>query len=284
MRYRMMRFPENKIKAVTLSYDDGCQADVKLSQILTEHGIKCTFNINSGWVGADDWHLTKEQIQEHIIDKGHEIAVHGEFHKANGTMRPVEGIRDVLNCRLGLEKMFGFIVRGMAYPDKGITAFSNGTTMNDVSTYLTQLDIAYARTLGGSNDSFDLPADWHQWMPNCHHNNGNLFNLIDNFLNIKPPFSVDSRPKVFYLWGHAYEFNSDNNWDRIEKVCEKLGGQDDIWYATNIEIHDYYKAYLSLVFSADGSIVYNPTDKKIWFAVDNVPYEIAPGETIKIDE
>jgi len=33
----------------------------------------------------------------------------------------------------------------------------------------------------------------------------------------------------------------------------------DFWYATNMEIYEYVQAYKSLVYSADGKIVYNPT-------------------------
>ena len=39
---------------------------------------------------------------------------------------------------------------------------------------------------------------------------------------------------------------------------EKAGGKDNIWYATNIEIHDYIEAFYSLKFSADGKTIFNP--------------------------
>ncbi|MFQ8954078.1 MAG: hypothetical protein ACLR56_14395 [Oscillospiraceae bacterium] len=38
-----------------------------------------------------------------------------------------------------------------------------------------------------------------------------------------------------------------------------LSNKPDVWYATNIEIYDYVSAYRSLVFSADGGRVYNPS-------------------------
>lgn len=57
------------------------------------------------------------------------------------------------------------IVRGMAYPDSGITYFTNNATYDGVKNYLKELDIVYARTLGGDNNFFALPQDWHAWMP-----------------------------------------------------------------------------------------------------------------------
>ena len=43
-----MRFPYGKSKALTLSYDDGVAQDIRLIEIMKKHGLKGTFNINSG--------------------------------------------------------------------------------------------------------------------------------------------------------------------------------------------------------------------------------------------
>ena len=43
-----MRFPGGLGKALTLSYDDGVEQDIKLIDILNRYGLKCTFNLNSG--------------------------------------------------------------------------------------------------------------------------------------------------------------------------------------------------------------------------------------------
>lgn len=286
MPYRFLRFPEGKAKAVTLSYDDGCRHDIKLSDIITKHGLKCTFNINSDFISdsSSNWHLTKEEITEHIVNKGHEIAVHGAQHRANGQLRAIDGIRDVLNCRLSLEKDFGMIIRGMAYPDSGITRFGNGANYENIKRYLIDLDIAYARTLGGDNDSFTLPTDWHSWMPSAHHDNPHIFEFIEKFLSfdMQKAYSANRYPRLFYIWGHSFEFDRNNNWERLEEICEKLSGNEDLWYATNIEIYDYVTAYNSLVFSADGSIVYNPTLKTIWFDIDGKLFKIKPDETLRL--
>ena len=285
MRYRFLRFPEGKFKAVTFSYDDGCRADIKLSALLSKYGLKGTFNLNSAWLGKDStaWHLTAEEIKTNIIDRNHEIAVHGAYHKANGNIRVVEGIKDVLDCRISLENTFDTIVRGMAYPDTGIRHLHNNTKVKHIAHYLKELDIKYARTLGEINDTFDIPEDWYQWMPTAHHDDKPVFELVDRFVSYSlPDYQAIRHPKLFYLWGHAYEFDNKDNWDRMEEICEKLSGKEDTWYATNIEIYEYIEAYNSLVFSADSTRIYNPTVKKIWFEVDSVPYSIEPGETIKI--
>lgn len=284
MRYQYLRFPGGRGKAVTFSYDDGCPQDIRFAQTLTKYGLKCTFNLNSDEMrGAKA--LTKEQIEENMLSCGHEIAVHGYFHRAEGCVRPIEGIQDVLRCRTELENKYGMIIRGMAYPDCGITRSHNGTDYHKIKNYLTELDIVYSRTLGGDNDRFELPTDWHAWMPTIHHNNPRALEYADKFLNINlsPNVYLAARqPRLFYVWGHSYEFDRNNNWELLDTLCEKLAGHEDIWYATNIEIYDYVTAYNSLVYSADGSMIYNPTLHTVWFDRDGVDYCIKSGETIKI--
>lgn len=278
-----MRFPGGKEKAVTLSYDDGYPSDIKLSEIITKAGLKCTFNLNSQKMRPI--FMTKGQVTEYIIEKGHEIAIHGANHRAEEALRPIEGIRDVLDCRLELEERYGIIIRGMAYPDTGISHLVNTVTYEGIKGYLEDLDIVYSRTLGGDNNSFELPQDWHAWMPTAHHTNPEIMTLIDEFINLDLSQNINPArrtPKLFYLWGHSTEFESHNNWDLLEKICEKLSGHNELWYATNIEIYEYTKAYKSLIYSADGTIVYNPTLYDIWFDVDRQIYKISSGQTIKL--
>lgn len=285
MRYRFLRFPGGLYKAVTLSYDDGCKDDIRFSETICAHGLKCTFNINSGFISEKegDWHLTREQIKKYLIDTGNEIAVHGKYHRALGKVTPVDGIRDVLECRTELENDFGMIIRGMAYPDSGITRFENGADYADIKHYLKDLGIVYSRTLGGDNDSFALPTDWYAWMPTAHHTNPELFGYIDKFLN-EPMSAYDAAqtPRLFYLWGHSFEFENNKNWDLLDKICSALSNKPDVWYATNIEIYDYVSAYRSLVFSADGSRVYNPSLITAWFSADDKLYSVKSGETLII--
>lgn len=283
MRYKFLRFPGGKSKAVTLSYDDGVIEDLKLADILTSYGLKGTFNMAGLKFKKNN--LSDEDVKTHILSKGHEIAVHGYFHRPEGILRPIEGIRDVLDCRIELEHRFDIIVRGMAYPDSGIRRFTNNASYERIKGYLSDLDIVYARTLGEDNNLFMLPNDWHSWMPTAHHNNPNLGEYVDEFINLNRSDKVYGAlryPRLFYLWGHSYEFERDNNWEVIYDFCKKLSGNDDIWHATNMEIYDYVNAYNSLIFSATETKVYNPTLFDIWFDVDAILYKISPGEFLDI--
>ncbi len=285
MRYVFMRFPEGKGKCVTLSYDDARKSDIRFSDLLEKYALKCTFNVTGEKFRSPKDNLTSDEIREYIINRGHEVAIHNYNHRASGYLRPIEGIREALDNRTELEQEFDMIIRGMAYPDSGIHFFSNPDyTYEKVKNYLTELDVAYSRNTATDN-GFELPNDWHNWKPTAHHDRENVFELIDQFLKIdlsENVYIASRRSRLFYLWGHSFEFDSKNNWDHGEEVIKKLSGHDDIWYATNIEIYDYVQAYNSLIYSADGTRIYNPTLKTIWLDIDKKVYEIKSGETLKI--
>ena len=65
----------------------------------------------------------------------------------------------------------------------------------------------------------------------------------------------------------------------IRSFAKKMGGHKDVWYATNIEIVDYVNAYRSLIVSADGSTVHNPTAATLWLEGNGALHRIAPVET-----
>ena len=286
MKYRFLRFPEGKFKAVTFSYDDGVKHDIRLSDIFNKYGMKGTFNINSGKLMREaEKFLTVDEIKDNLIAKGHEVAVHGEQHIAPGVARPIDGIRDVLSCREALEDAFGMIIRGMAYPDCGVRRFHNGQTYEGVREILKDLGIVYSRTLGEDNNSFLLPTDWYQWMPTIHHNNPKALEWAESFVNLEEASTrtANRHPRLFYVWGHSYEFNNNDNWHVIEGICSKLAGKDDTWYATNAEICEYCHAYDSLVWNAKGDLVYNPTQTTVWFDIDTRLFSVAPGQTLKIE-
>ena len=285
MKSVFMRYPNGKAKAVTFSYDDGVEQDKRLAEIFDKYGMKATFNFNSAEHTPAHRNYTKEDIQKLFLSKGHEIAVHGENHRANGNTRTIEGIRDVLNCRLWLEEMCDCIIRGMAYPDSGITQMGSFTSYEKIKGYLTELDIAYARTLGGDNDRFMLPEDFHAWMPSAHHNNPKIMEYIEKFLSLDistKAYHARRISRLLYIWGHSYEFDRNNNWDHIEAICQKLANNEDIWYATNIEIYDYVTAYKRLIYSADGYKIYNPSLIDLWIDVDGAAYTIPSGKTVDI--
>ena len=271
-----MRFPNGKPRALTLSYDDGVQQDARLIEIMQKHGLKGTFNLNSGLYapigtvyekGTVHRRMEMQQCTDLYKSAGMEVAVHGLTHPFLEQLPCNICTNEIIADRLNLEQQFGTIVRGMAYPF--------GTYSDDVVNVLKSCGIVYSRTVE-STRSFDIPTDWLRLNPTCHHDDPELFELLNKFLATR----TDRAPQMFYLWGHSYEFERDDNWSVIEAFAEKASAQSDVWYATNIEIYSYIEAFNQLQFSADGKIVYNPTAITLWFMQDDKLIKIAPAQTL----
>ncbi len=273
-KFRLMSFPEFRDKAVTLSYDDGARSDERLIKIMRKFGLKGTFNLNSGFLENEN-NIHASEIRELYIESGNEVAVHGVEHLHLTRISEVSLIEEILGDRKSLEKITDKIITGMAY--------AYGAYDDRVISVIKRCGIKYAR-ITGDTEAFGVSDDWFRWAATCHHNNPKLFALVDSFLTDATYSSVWSNPlKLFYLWGHSYEFIKNDNWDRIERFAEKIGNRADVWYATNGEIVDYIEAYKSLIYSADGKTVYNPTLLDVYLrGIDDKKVMIPKGKTVKL--
>lgn len=275
-RKMKMILKDGKTKVLTLSYDDGVVQDIRLIEIMDKYGLKGTFNINSGLYLPEDVvrdkfyrRLKLSEAQKLYANSGHEVAVHSLTHPFLEKLDTAEIIYEITEDRRAIENHYGAITRGMAYP--------YGTYSETVVDVLEKCHIAYARTVK-STYSFAFPENWLTLHPTCHHNDERLEELIKNFVETPNKYN---NPEMFYLWGHSYEFDDNDNWDVIERFAEYAGGHENIWYATNIEIYDYVKAYEKLQTSYNKKIVHNPTNIDIWFDVNDEVYCVKAGETLK---
>ena len=228
-----MRFPGGKKKALTLSYDDGVEQDIRLIDIMKKNGLKGTFNLNSGCYASEGTvypagtihrRLTQKQVTKLYSESGMEVAVHGLTHLHLEQLPINLCLEDIVKDRENLEKQFGVIVRGMAYP--------YGSFNDTVIECMKAAGIVYSRTTISSR-GFSIPED-----------------------------------------------EAHDNWNVIENFAEYVGGRDNIWYATNIEIYEYVTAYRQLVFGMDAKQVSNPTAYTLYFEKDGKEYCVKPGEHI----
>ncbi len=224
-----MQWTKHFQKAVTFSYDDGNEQDIRLIELFNQYGIKATFNLNTGldahsgtWKYKDIW-VTRLSLTEvpHLYD-GHEIAVHGSRH-----LNLTELTREAIHKELGddaltIRELFGTEPVGMAYA----YGVYNRTVLEEVKA----VGLQYARTVKSSH-SFEIQGNLLEFRPTCHHDDEQLFALAKQFL--EEPAEI---PRIFYVWGHSYEFDGNHNWNRMERLCEMLAGKQDIFYGTNAQV------------------------------------------------
>lgn len=224
-----------KMKAVTFSYDDGVTQDIRLVEILNRYNLKATFNLNSELLGKGGSldilgkRISHKKIKPSEITsiyKGHEIAAHTLTHPDMTEMSADEVIREVEQDRLNLSELLGTEVIGMAYPGRQPNYNSRIAQIIEDST-----GVKYARTTICSND-FSPQRDLYEFHPSAFHRDWEqLYKLAEKFVELDP-----KSEKIFYIWGHSYEFDINDEWDKFEDFCKFISNRDDIFYGTNKEI------------------------------------------------
>lgn len=227
-----------KNKALTFSYDDGTTQDVRLAGIFGKYNLKATFNLNSELLGLDGKLDREGKIINHTkvnaadvkhIYDGHEVAVHTLTHpNLTQIADDKEVIRQVEEDRLRLCELVGYEVLGMAYPCGGVNCNDRVADIIKANT-----PIKYSRTIDVTK-SFEPYEDLYQYKGTLYHH-GNwdeLFSMGEAFLKLET-----DTPKVFYIWGHSFEFDIyPERWEIFEEFCRMMSGKDDIFYGTNLEV------------------------------------------------
>lgn len=276
-RFDSLVFPGGKSKVCTFSYDDGVGQDRRLAPLLREHGIKCSFNLNSGLLGYPDvggfpgnpdLDISKVNAEEvPQLYAGHEISGHGLYHSALDAIGTPLAAYEISEDKRRLEQLSGKPLKMFAYPF--------GMYNQEVMEQLRLAGYQGARTIKSTGD-FSIPENFLEWNPTCHHNDPRLMELAQEFLGGFPFF-----PMLFYVWGHAYEFDNDNNWQVIEQLADFLAQhQDKIWFATNGEIMEYVTAYRRLIYSVDGSMVHNPSAVDVTIRTSMTQTVLLPAGTV----
>ena len=278
MKQCYMRFPGGKKKAFTISYDDNITQDERLIKKMEQYHIKGTFNIIPGWFSKEDAvfpegetyiNVTEKKAKDLYDNSLVEVANHGYDHQKSTTVPTMQLMEDIIKCRRELENMYDRIITGYAYP--------YGLYNETLIQILKNAGISYARTVESTYE-FHLPEDWLILNPTCHHAEPELMELAEKFLND----TVADDSYLFYVWGHTFEFDEQDNWHIVDDLFEKVANKEDVWYATNGEICNYDQKYKQLIFSQNGKKIYNPTDTTIWLEVDNVAKSIDSGDIIEL--
>ena len=221
------------MKILTFSYDDGTTQDIRLAELFHKYGMKATFNLNSGLFGRKkelircDVPVRWDQIEatdvKHVYE-GHEVAAHTLTHPLLPKQSDEEIVRQVEEDRLALSSLCGYEVVGFAYPGGGENYNAHVADLIRKKT-----GVRYARTIRPSL-RFEKQENLFEFKPTVHHFAGweQLFTLGEQFLSL--PADADA---LFYIWGHSFEFDIYNDWDRFEEFLQMMANQKDVSYLTN---------------------------------------------------
>lgn len=279
-RLDTMLFPGGKDRAFTLSFDDGVRQDRRLADLLRRYGLKCSFNIGAGVLGHEERFafpgkqevdlskLRAEEVAE--VYRDHEICGHGLYHSSLDSVGTPLAMYEVIEDKRRLEDLAGQPIRIFAYPF--------GLYSDDLKEILRLAGYQGARTIQ-STYRFDLPQDFLKWDPTCHYADHKLMELADAFME-----GMVLSVRLFYVWGHAYELDEDDNWNVMEQLAQYMAERaDKVWFATNGEIVRYVTAWRRLEYSADGSMIFNPSALDVEIRVGFKAIRLAAGQVTRID-
>lgn len=264
------RWPGHASGAVTSSWDDGTVHDRRLVRLFREHGFKGTFYLNSGAFadlpGGNSRHIESREVPE--LYQGLEVGSHTVFHPFPWRMGDELLFADMIEDRRRLEVLSGTVVRGFVFP------FGRNDQSSRLQPLAARAGFRYARAshIGGR---FSPPGDFLEWAVSCHCGR-DLPPQWEAFKNNTQP------DRLFYVWGHSYEFEETHGWEHIENFVREAAAVPGLWFATNGEIHDYVTAWRSLEWSLDRRIVRNPSGSAIDFVADGAPLHIGPGQMLRI--
>ena len=195
------------MKYFIFSIDDGTIYDEKVIAILNRHGIKGTFNLNSG---LDDfvWHdegrpvcrLPLPQCVE--LYKGHEVASHSLTHP-HMTMLDDDRIGYETGVdKENLERIFGYPITTFAFPfeDFDERSIHRVAIIGFTAVRVSEIDA-----------SFRFPKDpYHIKITSL-----DLREAVEKY----PAFLEDTEAELFTFVSHGYDFEFGQTYELLDSFC-----------------------------------------------------------------
>ena len=232
---------------VTTSWDDGGIFDLRLAELLSEHGVGGTFYWTLDW---DRFPLPTSGEAETILSLGVEIGSHTMTHP-DLTAIDDDALRwELSESKVRLEDLTGDEVSSFCYP----FGYFNRQASEAVAAAgyrLGRTTVGFRKDLG--SDPFQMPVSIQlyphgrrvhvthalkerngiglsRWLT-AYRAGGDLASLTTTALD-----EIRRTGGVLHLWGHSWELEEFDLWESVEVILETVAGHDDVAYVTNGEL------------------------------------------------
>ncbi len=213
------------MKYFIFSIDDGTVYDQKVIEIFNRYHIKGTFNLNSGlndfvWY-LNDMPIVRLNLRDNAdLYKGHEVASHSLTHP-HLTMCPGEIIvKEVGEDITNLRDRFNRDITTFAFPFE-----DSDERCVDIIKHLHNIKCIRHSQI---DQSFKFPEDlYHIKITSLDVNEA--VELVDKFIE-------NEEAELFVFVSHAYDFEVNQTYDKLEELCQKVTSNDDIKVITMSEL------------------------------------------------
>ncbi len=233
------------LKIVTTSWDDGDLRDLRIAEMLRDHGMSGTF-----YTPIEPFNGNPSLTAHHMRDmtaEGFEIGGHGVQHEIMSQI-PIAKAREVVrSCKATLEDTLGGKVRMFCYPRGKYTA--------RVAEELQEAGYEAARTVrllatDTNYGMYDLPTSIQvyphtrsEYLRNVLKSRraGRLYDYMTR-LNFEDGWTglgnklfdrVLDQGGVWHLWGHSWEIDQLGLWDELREMLSYVSRRKDVLYLNN---------------------------------------------------
>lgn len=232
----------NKKIFVTTSWDDGHIFDLKMAKLLNKYALKGTFYVspqNREFKASEL--LSGEQIV--ALSRDFEIGAHTMTHPRLGKLRSDLAYAEIRESKRYLENLTGKAVESFCYPG-GCYNFLNVHQVRDMGFRLAR---TVKRFSFNSRNPYELSTSLHaynHWSDIWQIALFSKFNPVVfwkyylhwDILAMAMFDYVAQRGGVFHLWGHSWEIDSHQDWDRLGKVFGYISNRAGVNYVENKEL------------------------------------------------
>jgi len=226
---------------VTTSWDDGHQCDIRLANLLKKYSIKGTFYISP----KDRELAVKDRLTDaQIVDLGQdfEIGAHTMTHPRLTQVDDKTARQEIVGSKEYLENILHKPVTSFCYPGGQYTKV-HAQIAREAGFKLARTVKRFATIL--ANDPFALPTTIHAYR---HWSDAlpilravgirRFFRCYLNWDDLAIVLFERARTEggVFHLWGHSWEIEKNDDWDRLERVFDYIVQDPNIQYLTNSEL------------------------------------------------
>lgn len=232
----MMRF-------ITTSWDDGHPADIRLAELLGKYGLNGTFYIPR----FNDEHIVMDENEIHELSKNFEVGGHTLHHKnlvvlgENEVVHEVKGcfdwLQDVLksepvcfcppygkysSASLSIIASAGFkLVRTteLLSPILNLPVLPTTIQVYDHSRF------TYFRHLVKRRKLWNMAL----WARSGF--SSDIFRLLEYYMNF-----IALNDGCLHLWGHSWEIDACNGWNRLEQIFKFISSQTGFLYVQNRDL------------------------------------------------
>ena len=246
------KFPKGAICAVTTSWDDNDQTNLRIDELLRSMNLKGTFFIDPGKQNG----LSDNQLRK-LVEQN-EIGSHTWSHRNLKRCTVGEIVEELTRSKSYLEQVTKREVVGLAYPW--------GEYTRQCANIAKEIGYMFARTVGEGQINFP-PSNPFAWGVSIHAmNKPRLLSrratlyiryLSNNWVQVarKLFFQASKRGAVWHLFGHAWEvFEHQGLLEDLLTICKFVSNRKNVWYATNGDLfqNESVRRNTSITSSYDG--------------------------------